>query len=92
MFTHPAFDHENRIVVCEVGGVVYGSLYVPNGGKDYAAKIRFLTAMEAWAGELAAAGKKLVLCGDFNVARKPVDVHPTLRKRHGRPVERGARR
>ncbi|HEY6034456.1 MAG TPA: exodeoxyribonuclease III [Kofleriaceae bacterium] len=80
VFTHPAFDHENRIVVCEVGGVVYGSLYAPNGGKDYAAKIRFLTAMEAWAGELEAAGKKLILCGDYNVARKPVDVHPTLRR------------
>jgi len=80
VFTHPPFDYENRIVVTEIGDVVYGSLYGPNGGKDYAAKIKFLTAMEVWAGELAAAGKRLVLCGDYNVARKPIDVHPTLRK------------
>jgi exodeoxyribonuclease-3 len=80
VFTHPAFDVEHRIVVAEIDGVVYGSLYGPNGGKDYAAKIKFLTAMEKWAGELAHAGKKLVLSGDYNVARKPIDVHPTLRK------------
>ncbi|MEO8842081.1 MAG: exodeoxyribonuclease III [Kofleriaceae bacterium] len=80
VFTHPAFDIEHRLVVTEIDGVVYGSLYGPNGGKDYAAKIKFLTAMETWAGELAHAGKRLVLAGDYNVARKPIDVHPTLRK------------
>ena len=80
VFTHPAFDLEHRLVVTEIDGVVYGSLYAPNGGKDYGVKLRFLTAMEAWAGELAAANKRLVLCGDYNVARKPIDVHPTLRK------------
>jgi len=79
-FAHPDFDMESRIVQVAVGDLVLASVYVPNGGKDYAAKIRFLTAMEAWAGELEAAGKKLVLCGDYNVARKPVDVHPTLRR------------
>lgn len=80
VFTHPEFDFEHRLVVAEVNGVVWGSLYAPNGGKDYQAKLKFLTAMEQWAGELARRKKKLVLCGDYNVARKPVDVHPTLRK------------
>ncbi|MFT3694867.1 MAG: exodeoxyribonuclease III [Kofleriaceae bacterium] len=79
-FTHPEFDFEHRLVVAEVNGIVWGSLYAPNGGKDYQAKIKFLTAMEKWAGDLAKHQKKLVLCGDYNVARKPVDVHPTLRK------------
>ena len=31
-------------------------------------------------GSVAAAGKALVLCGDYNVARTFVDVHPVLRK------------
>ena len=79
-FFHPAFDHETRIACAEVGGVVLGSVYIPNGGKDYAAKMTFLRAIEAWAGELAASGKPLVLCGDFNVARTDRDVHPMLRK------------
>ena len=79
-FIHPPFDLENRIVVAEVGSTVFGSVYIPNGGKDFAAKMVFLRELDAWAGALAAAGKHLVLCGDFNVARTPIDVHPVLRK------------
>ena len=47
-FTHPAFDHETRIVVgATSAGVTFASVYVPNGGKDFAAKMRFLEALEA---------------------------------------------
>jgi exodeoxyribonuclease-3 len=79
-FAHPSFDLENRIVVATVGTIVFASVYVPNGGKDLAAKMVFLRELEAWAGTLHADGQHLVLCGDFNVAREPVDVHPVLRK------------
>jgi exodeoxyribonuclease-3 len=79
-FVHPPFDLENRIVVADVGDIVFGSVYVPNGGKDFAAKMEFLRQMEAWAASLHAAGKHLVLCGDYNVARTCIDVHPSLRK------------
>lgn len=79
-FVHPPFDLESRIVVADIGSLVLGSMYVPNGGKDFPAKMQFLNELVAWAGALAASGKHLVLCGDFNVARAPVDVHPTLRK------------
>jgi len=80
VFGHPPFDHETRIVVAEVGSLVLASVYVPNGGKDFQAKMVFLRALAAWAGVQEAAGKHLVLCGDFNVARTPVDVHPMLRE------------
>jgi exodeoxyribonuclease-3 len=79
-FVHPPFDLEHRIVVATVGDIVFGSVYVPNGGKDLAAKMTFLRELVAWAGELEAAGKHLVLCGDYNVARTDLDVHPMLRK------------
>jgi exodeoxyribonuclease-3 len=79
-FVHPPFDQEQRIVVAEVGSAVLGSVYVPNGGKDLPAKMVFLRELAAWAGALEVAGKHLVLCGDFNVARAPKDVHPVLRK------------
>jgi exodeoxyribonuclease III len=79
-FVHPPFDLESRIVVAEVGQLVFASVYVPNGGKDFAAKLVFLRELERWAGELATLGKYLVLCGDFNVARLAIDVHPVLRK------------
>jgi exodeoxyribonuclease-3 len=79
-FVHPHFDLEHRIVVASVGDIVFGSVYVPNGGKDLAAKLTFLRELVAWAGELEASGKHLVLCGDYNVARTDLDVHPMLRK------------
>ena len=80
VFVHPPFDLEHRIVVAEVGTVVLASVYVPNGGKDFTAKMVFLRELVAWAAKLHAEHKHLVLCGDYNVARTFVDVHPVLRK------------
>lgn len=80
VFLHPAFDREHRIVVAAAGDLVLGSVYVPNGGKDLAAKMTFLHELVAWAGALLAEGKHLVLCGDYNVARTDLDVHPVLQK------------
>ena len=79
-FAHPPFDLETRIVEATIGDLVLASVYVPNGGKDYEAKLRFLEQMGAWAGALATAGKKLILCGDMNVTRTDADVHPKERK------------
>lgn len=80
VYSHPAFDHESRIVTARFGKVVFASIYVPNGGKDFPAKVRFLDAMGAWAAELDREGSALVLMGDLNVAREARDVHPKLRK------------
>ena len=79
-FVHPPFDVENRIATVDVDGVTVASVYVPNGGKDFAAKLRFLEAMERFAAESRAAGRPLVVCGDLNVARTDMDVHPKERK------------
>jgi exodeoxyribonuclease-3 len=53
---------------------------VPNGGKDFPAKMKFLQALERFAAAAAAAGESIVLCGDLNVARAEIDVHPKERK------------
>lgn len=79
-FTHPHFDNETRIVQAEVGDTVYASVYVPNGGKDFAAKIEFFRALVAYAAAIHAGGRKLVLCGDMNITRSEMDVHPKERK------------
>jgi exodeoxyribonuclease III len=80
LFSHPTFDYENRIVTTEVGGVSVASIYAPNGGKDFPAKMRFLEAMVTYADAMRGAGKTVVLCGDLNVARTDRDVHPKERK------------
>jgi exodeoxyribonuclease-3 len=79
-FAHPAFDYESRIVTVDIGGVTFASIYVPNGGKDFPAKMRFLDALREYTAALHAAGRHAVLCGDLNIARAEMDVHPKERK------------
>jgi exodeoxyribonuclease-3 len=81
---HPDFDHETRIAAIRVAGLLVASIYVPNGGKDFAAKLRFLEAMTAYAAGLRVTGDRVVLCGDLNVARTARDVHP--RERNERAI------
>lgn len=79
-FSHPAFDMESRIVQATIGNLVFASVYVPNGNKDYPAKVAFMTQLIAWAGEMTAQGREVVLCGDINITRTEMDVHPRERK------------
>ncbi|HYD56566.1 MAG TPA: exodeoxyribonuclease III [Burkholderiales bacterium] len=79
-YSHPEFDFESRIVQAEIGDVVFASVYVPNGGKDYPAKLAFVTKLAAWAKRVHQDGKNLVLCGDMNITRTEMDVHPRERK------------
>src|SRR5215212_7727363 len=77
---HPEFDYEHRIVTVRLPHATIASIYVPNGGKDFPAKMRFLEAMDDYASGFQAAGTPLIMCGDFNVARTDMDVHPKERK------------
>jgi exodeoxyribonuclease-3 len=63
-----------------LGNLIVASIYVPNGGKDFPAKMRFLEAMDAYAAGACASHGATVLCGDLNVARTDRDVHPKERK------------
>jgi exodeoxyribonuclease-3 len=94
---HPAFDFEQRIgavdLLAATAPVTVASVYVPNGGKDFAAKMRFLASLDTWAEEAARDGRSLIVCGDLNVARHERDVHPKERKPNQigtRPEERAA--
>jgi exodeoxyribonuclease-3 len=79
-FAHPEFDVETRIVQVALDNVVLASVYVPNGGKDYGAKLRFLQSLVDWVRGLHEQGRELILCGDINIARTDIDVHPRERK------------
>jgi len=80
VFRHPHFDHETRIVEATCGDLVFASVYVPNGGKDYPAKLAFLAELEAYAALQQAEDRRVVVCGDMNIARTERDVHPKERK------------
>src|SRR5882672_1750717 len=59
VFSHPDFDMESRIVQAELGKLVLASVYVPNGGKDYEAKLQFLVRLADWTRQLAREGRDL---------------------------------
>jgi exodeoxyribonuclease-3 len=81
VFSHPAFDFENRVVEAQVhGGPLVASVYVPNGGKDYGAKLKFIEGLRDRVAAAQAAGHEVIVCGDMNVARTDQDVHPKERK------------
>jgi exodeoxyribonuclease-3 len=80
VFSHPAFDMESRIVQAQLGRLVLASVYVPNGNKDYPAKIDFVKRLIAWTREVREAGGELIVCGDMNITRTDMDVHPKERK------------
>jgi len=91
VFSHPGHDTETRIVQARACGTSFASVYIPNGGKDYEAKLAFLAAMEGYVAEAQKEGG-LILCGDMNVARTDADIHPTHNKPGiigTRPDERG---
>ena len=69
------------------GDITFATVYVPNGGKDYEAKTRFLEALDGWALDAMRDGRQIVICGDLNVARTDRDIHPKERK----PNQIGAR-
>ena len=79
-FSHPPFDYENRVVLVRLPAVTIASVYVPNGGKDFPAKMRFLAALEEFAAQSHTEGSPVVVCGDLNIARTDMDVHPKERK------------
>jgi exodeoxyribonuclease-3 len=83
-FHHPEFDYEHRIVVARMplpdGHLTVASVYVPNGGKDFPAKMQFLESLAAFSAQLQATGQPRVLCGDLNVALTDSDVHPKERR------------
>ncbi len=87
----PPCDFETRIVTAQVpvGGhlATLASVYVPNGGKDYDAKLRFLRDLNAWVEDTQRQVGPVLLCGDLNVARTDRDIHVKER----RPQQIGTR-
>ena len=81
---HPPFDIETRVVEAHARERATGrewvfvSMYVPNGGKDYPAKLHFLEQLASYPPALSS--KTFVIAGDLNVARSDADVHRSQRK------------
>src|SRR5260370_40604225 len=66
LFSHPEFDRETRIVQARAGDLAFAAAYVPNGGKDFDAKLRFLEGLASFAAAARPSGSRPRLCGDLH--------------------------
>jgi exodeoxyribonuclease-3 len=74
------FDNEGRFLAADYGNVTIISAYFPNSqeaGARLPYKLRFCDAVYDYCKKLEKKGRHFVLCGDYNIAHKPIDLaHP----------------
>jgi exodeoxyribonuclease-3 len=71
------FDDEGRVSVADFGETLVISAYFPNsqdGGKRLDYKLRFCASMLEYCRARVAEGRHVILCGDYNIAHKPIDL------------------
>ena len=71
------FDAEGRYLCADFAGFSVVSLYLPSGSSGeerQAAKFRFLDYFAPHLEALKAEGREVVLCGDWNIAHKEIDL------------------
>ena len=76
-FGSAEFDPEGRYIEARFGDVSIASVYVPSGTSGdvrLAAKYRFIDEFSAHLDQLAQSGRHCILCGDWNVAHREIDL------------------
>ncbi len=71
------FDAEGRYVQCDFGKLSVISLYCPSGSSSeerQQAKFRFMDMFLPHLQELRHCGQEVVICGDWNIAHKEIDL------------------
>jgi len=70
-------DMEGRYIQADFGQLSVASIYLPSGtsGEErQAIKYQFLDFYREHLGTLAGNGREYIICGDFNIAHKPIDL------------------
>jgi exodeoxyribonuclease-3 len=71
------FDPEGRFLRADFGKLSIVSMYVPSGSSSaerQRAKFRFLREYLPVLERLAASGREFILCGDWNIAHREIDL------------------
>lgn len=78
-FPDDAEDAQRRLLAATVGGVKVVNVYIPNGQavgtEKYAFKLDWLSRLRTFLDTECDPAQPLALCGDYNVAPDPLDVH-----------------
>lgn len=73
----PEFDSEGRYLQADFENLSVVSIYFPSGSSGehrQNVKFAFLSAMDAHLKRLSADGRDYIICGDFNIAHKEIDL------------------
>jgi exodeoxyribonuclease III len=76
-FGSAEFDAEGRYLEADFGDLAVISVYFPSGSSSplrQEAKFRFLAAFLPHLQALRAAGREVILCGDWNIAHQAIDL------------------
>lgn len=71
------FDREGRYIEARFGRLSVVSVYMPSGSAGplrQASKFRFLASFLPYLAQLRRRRRDYVLCGDFNIAHRPIDL------------------
>ncbi len=74
-------DHQGRYIEAAVNGVLFTSIYLPNGnpqpGPKFDYKLAWFERLILHASALMKSGAPVILAGDYNVVPMPQDIYPT---------------
>ena len=77
---NPKYDREGRVLRVDFGDLTIVDAYIPSGTtgdvrQDF--KMEFLEDFLVWVNELRKERPNIIICGDYNICHKPIDInHP----------------
>jgi len=79
------YDKEGRFLRADYGDISVVSVYHPSGtsgDERQAFKMEWLEHFLNYISELKKIRPNLILCGDYNICHKPIDIHDPIRNAH----------